>query len=348
MQKRFFNLLGQDIKIAMRNYFHVVVIVLALLMSAVIHFVVPSEMKLTPNEIFYDATEGQVLTSLLDELGVESERIYQGRQALVDTVTNDSGFIGIVMEGTLERAEFTIYHQGSEAAQTLNLFDASLETILASMRGEDNALPLRVLYLRDRTEPIPLNLQMIPLIIVLEAVLLGFLLIAVMVFQDKEEGGVRAYRVSPAGTLEYILSKSVVNMLLALLYSIIIIVSTIGVKVQYLPVLLLILLASFLMTSIGLAVSVFFKNLEEFLFVGVFLMSILGLPMVSYMSPSFAPRFLTILPSYAVLFGIREILFTTGKGGFILQTLLVLLVQSLLFFGIGYMAVRSRLMKEGR
>lgn len=159
MQKRFINLLEQDIKIAMRNYFHVVVIVLALLMSAVIHFVIPSEMKLTPNEIFYDATEDQVLTSLLAELDVGRERIYQSRQTLVDVVTNDSNFIGIVMEGTLEKAEFTIYHQGSEAAQTLNLFDASLETVLASLRGEENGLPLKVLYLRDRTEPIPLNKQ---------------------------------------------------------------------------------------------------------------------------------------------------------------------------------------------
>jgi len=252
------------------------------------------------------------------------------------------------MEGTLEKARFIIIHQGTESVEILNVLDATIEETMNIIRGKSETIGHRVEYIRDKTNPIPFNKNMIPIMIVTEAVMLGFLLIAVMVFQEKEEGSVRAYRVSPGRTMEYILSKVTVNVLLALVYGSLVVIFTMGFNVNYLGLLSIILLSSLLMTLVGLSVSVFFKNLQQFLFIGVFILALAGMPVASYMNPSFSPSFMTWLPAYPVLFGIREALFPTGKVGFITSLNLVLGIESLVFFLISYWAVRKKLMKEGR
>lgn len=348
MIKRFFILVKQDLLVALRNYFHYAILFLVLLMVVVVNFVIPQEVKLTPTEIFYDGTINKVFESYLLQEGVEQDRIFQSKNELIEKVKEQNNRIGIIMEGTLENAVFTTIHQGSESTEILNVLDATIETTLDQMRGVVAQTNHRIEYLRPKSAAISFNKNMIPLFMVAEVIMLGFMLIAVMVFQEKEEGSVRAYRVSPGGVLEYILSKAVVNLILALVYGGLVVLFTMGLKVNYLALFSVIVLANFLMTLIGLSISVFFRSLQEFLFVGVAILAITALPMISYLTPSFAPKFITWLPSFPVLFGIREILFPSGKVGFIASLNWVLLVESILFLGISYFAVLSKLMKEGK
>lgn len=348
MFSRFINLLRQDIKVTIRNNFHFVILFLAALMIILINFVIPKHVKLTPNEVFYDNSENKVLEHFIVQKGIDKSRIFQSREELEEEVERNDNAIGIIMEGTLDNAKFIIIHQGSESTEILNVLDSTIESTLNIIRDSANTNNFRVDYLRPKTEPIPFNKNMIPIIVVTEAVMLGFLLISVMIFQEKEEGSVRAYRVSPGGTLEYILSKAVANILLAVIYSGLVIIFTMGFSVNYLYILLIVILSSFLMTLVGLSISVFFKNLQEFLFVGVFIITIAGLPMVSYLNPSFAPSFITWLPAYPVLFGLREVLFPSGKGDFVTSLNLILLAECAVFLVISYLTTHKKLMKEGK
>ena len=348
MLKRFVNLFKQDLTVAVRNYFHIVILALAALMIVLINFVFPASVKFTPNELFFDNSEGKVLESFEIQRGVDKSRFYQSREELMKAVEKNNASIGIIMEGTLQNARFTIIHQGTESEEIINVLDATIEEALDRIRGIEEKAGHRVEYLRPRTEPIPFNKNMIPVMVVTEAVMLGFLLISVMVFQEKEEGSVRAYRITPGSTLEYILSKAAVNLMLALVYALIMVVFTSGFNANYPAVILTVVLASFLMTMLGLAISVFFRNLQEFLFVGVFVLAVCGLPIASYFTPSFTPEFFTWIPSYPVLFGLREALFPTGKEGFIAASNLLLLVEGLVLLGIGWRAVHIRLMKDDK
>jgi ABC-2 type transport system permease protein/fluoroquinolone transport system permease protein len=338
----------QDSKIALRNYFHLVILILAVLMSLIINFAIPEEVKLTPTELFFDNTPGKVFQEYLISEGVERDRFFNTREALKEEVRKKDNSLGIIVEGELDRARVTIIHQGTESEEILNLLDATIESALDRIRGIERESNHRVEYLRPKSAPVPFNKNTIPVIVFMEAIMLGFLLIAVMVFQEKEEGSIRAYRVSPGGTLEYILSKATVNMGLGVIYATLLVMFTMGFRVNYLALLALVALSSFFITMLGLAVSAFFRNLQEFLFVGVFILSILAFPVGSYYSPAFSPDIITWLPSYPILFGVREILFPTGKTGFIASLNLLLIAESLGMLLISYLVVKRRLMKEGR
>lgn len=348
MLRRFLNLFMQDIIVALRNYFHIVILVLVTLMILFINFAVPEKVKLTPTEYILDKTEGKVFEKYLIEEGADSTRFFNSRDDLIDKVQKDSNSLGIIIEGDIQTPKVTIIHQGTESTEILNVLDATIENALDTIRKTARETNSKVLLLREKSKPIPFNKNLVPIMLVTEAVMLGFLLIAVMVFQEKEEGSIRAYRVSPAGTIEYILSKAAVNTLLALLYSVILVTFTLGTKVNYLGLILLIFVSSLFVTLLGLSVSVYFRTLQEFLFVGVFFMSILGLPIASYLSPSFAPSFITWIPSYNILFGLREVLFSTGKAQFLFSLIIILAVESIILLGISYWSVRRKLMKEGR
>ncbi len=350
MLGRYVSLFQQDLKVTLRNGFSYVVLILAAILVAVVDFAVPSEVKLTPTELFVDLTEGRVFESVLRREGVEEARILRSREELTREVEKTRSGIGIVVEGDLENPRFTVIHQGTEAPENLNLLDATLEGLVRVMRGAESPTGSDIEYLRPRAgaTPVPFNKGLVPLIMVFEVVMFGFMVVAVMVFEEKQEGSIRAIRVSPARPLEYILSKASVNVLLALVYGALVVTFTVGPGVDYPRLFLLIGAAALLMTLVSLSVAVFFGNVSEFLFVAIVFMAVFSLPMVSYLLPSFAPAFVTWIPSFPVVFGVREILFPTGKEGFLAPMVGMVLAETAVFLAASHWAVTRKLMREGR
>jgi fluoroquinolone transport system permease protein len=103
-----------------------------------------------------------------------------------------------------------------------------------------------------------------------------------------------------------------------------------------------------LMTMFSLAVAVFFRNLSEWFFVGVAILLVNSLPMFSYAMPSFAPAWVTLIPSYPAVFASRDVLFYGSGLLAISPTVLYLVVLNLLALAAAYAAVRFKLLEEGR
>ncbi len=348
MLKRFVNLFNQDVKVVIRNKFLTVVLLLAFVIAGLINFVIPEDVKITPKELFFDNTTERIWEKELIKRGMEIDRFYYSRDELHKAVQEDKNSLGIIAEGSLEDTTFTIIRQGTETQEIINVLDATLENGVRELRNLENAEGFGVEFLRSRSEPIPFNKNLIPVVLVFEVVMLGFLIIAVMIFQEKQEGSIRAYRVSPGGVLEYIFSKAAVITLLGLVYGGIIVLLTRGFGIDYLSLTILIVLTSTLITLMGLLLSVFFRNISEFFFAAIAILIASGIPAISYMYPSFAPPFMTWIPSYPVVFGVREILFSTGKEGFLAPLIWVLLLENAVLFAASSWAVRRKLLKEGR
>ena len=179
-----------------------------------------------------------------------------------------------------------------------------------------------------------------------EVLVLGFLFVAVFIFQEKSEGSIRAYRVSPGGTATYILAKTLVFMALGVVYGLGLVTAAMGFSVNYGALLLLIVLGVNLYTFLGISVAVFFRNISEWFFTGVLLLAINMAPLASLMFPMFSPRWLTWLPSYPVVFGLSEALFPSGRS--ILPLAGLLAVENVLAYTLCYVLTRQKLMKEGR
>jgi ABC-2 type transport system permease protein/fluoroquinolone transport system permease protein len=204
-----------------------------------------------------------------------------------------------------------------------------------------------VIQLRPTAGKVPFNRGIVPLVITFDVVLLGFMFVAVMVFQEKQEGSIRAFRITPGRPLEYIISKASVNILLGLLYTFLLILVVTGIPDRLFLLVVVVILCSLLMTLTGLLLSVFFNNLSEFLFVAVFISALFTLPMISYFQPSFAPSYLQAIPAYPVLFGLREILFPTGNEALIASVIRTLTAETVIVAIAAYGAVQRKLMKEG-
>ncbi|MDI6713388.1 MAG: hypothetical protein QMD96_09135, partial [Anaerosomatales bacterium] len=175
MFRRFVNLFQQDLKVTLRNGFYYVVLILATVIIVVINFAVPREVKLTPTELFLDLTQHKVFENTLRGQGVEEAWIFHSREELTREVAKTRNGIGIIMEGDLENPRFTVIHQGTEAAKNLNLLDATLEGSVRVMRGAASLTGSEIQYLRPKATPVPFNKGLVPLIMIFEVVMLGFL-----------------------------------------------------------------------------------------------------------------------------------------------------------------------------
>lgn len=342
--KRILTLIRQDLLLSWRNGLVFFTGILLLIMVALI-WLLPESLNAEATEVIYDGSPDKQLESFLRRAGAGDEVFAGSPQELRAILEDSNRGIGVVYEGDLQDPHFRLLTVGRLAQENVNLMKATLDTLVRTMRGAPPPGEFQVQLLRAPGEPVPLNLNFVPVALVFEVVLLGFTFGAVMIFQEKQEGVNHAYRVSPATTLDYILSKNVMFTAMSIVYGGLLLLAAFQLQADYGRIMLLIVLTSSLMTLVGLAIAVFFNNISEWFFVGVGVLVLNMLPVFSYSIPTFAPQWLTWIPSYPVLFGAREILFPTGKGGFMTPLVVQLLLFNLIAFGLSYLAVDRKLMK---
>lgn len=337
-------LLRQNLVLAHRNGFFLVVVGLALLLSILVNFVVPGEVSPAAKQYVVDLTEeGRVGTGLRL---FKPEWLLDSEADLLAKLGQDREAVGVVFRGNLAAPEAVVYHPGGMPTRTVRAVEPVISAVWNAVHGMSQPVVHRTESLRPGVSKPAYNKSLVPAILVMEVVFLGFFFVAVMVFQEKAEGTIKAYRVSPAGGWQYILAKVLANLAVALVYGALIVLLTLGFKVDYLRLLLLIAVASFLMTMVGLLLGVFYSGVSDFIYAALVVMLVMGLPMGAYLFPSFRLAFFDYLPTYPLLFGTREILFPTGRTDFLGTFLLPLLWQAVVVTLLTRWVVERRLMRE--
>jgi hypothetical protein len=341
--KRFITLLKQDFIVSFRNG-HIWVILLLLAVMITLVFVIPEEPGTDHKEVFLDAAESGEIKEILTARGADPSLFRQNRESLMEEIKSTPGTIGIIAEGTIENPTFTFAYYGDIPDKNLNLLRASMEFLLDTQKDAEYSLE----YLRPKAEPIPMNLFGVPVFIVFEVVLLGFLLSAVLIFQEKQEGSIRAYRVSPGGAALYLASKTLLFVVLSIFYGGLLIAVSLGGEVNYGKVILLVVLSSSLMTMLGILAASFFNGLSDWFIIGLIILLMNILPIFSYLMPGFAPEYIKWIPSYHLIFAMRELIFPTGGTGAFNTALINLLWQNGLMFIVSLFVVKRKLMSERR
>jgi ABC-2 type transport system permease protein/fluoroquinolone transport system permease protein len=341
--RRFGSLLSQDLVLAWRNGHVAVVVAIALLMIALIIFL-PAELSSGPNEYLLDELSGAPVRDALIDLGADVQGLPESRSSFDDLLSANPNATGVIVGGTVDRPEVEIIQRTAMPEESINLLTATLDLVLRSLQvGELPTAPVE--RLRPQAAVIPLNLSGVPVFLAFEVGILGFLLVAVFVFQEKQEGTVRAYRVTPAGLAAYLASKASVFTILGLVYGVAVVLVGFGAAVNW-PVLLgLLVWASLFMTIFGLGFAVWFDNLSHWFFPGLALLVLNMLPFFAYIYPVFNPTWLRFIPSYSLVFALREVLFPTGDAELVRQTL----VTGIAWLGgaivFASASVRARLLK---
>lgn len=111
-----------------------------------------------------------------------------------------------------------------------------------------------------------------------EALVLGFLFVSVGVFEERREGTVRAYRMSPGGQARWIGAKLLLWTALSFLYVVMMLALSLSFR-HWGLYLLVALPGALLMTELGLAVAVWYRSISEWFLPGVAVLSINMVPM---------------------------------------------------------------------
>ncbi|MBM7614464.1 ABC transporter permease [Alkaliphilus hydrothermalis] len=343
--KTFFNLFKKDMVIALRNALVWVLMGTLVLLVVSVKFLIPEDFQQDQAQYIYDNSQGKVLQQIHLQMK-EADNLVASREALDQALEDNPYSIGIVYEGTIENPKFTIIHQSQIDPRRQKLIDASLGALVKGIRGVQDEGEYQVKYIRPPGEVIAKNKTAVAALLTFEVLILGFLFIAVFMFQEKNEGSLRAYRISPSGISQYIFSKVSVFLVIGLIYGISFVLLTLGVSVDFVNLSILIILGVTLYTLLGMIVAVYFNNISDWFFAGMGILILNMLPIISYGFPVFAPKWITWIPSYPIIFAFSEVLFPTGRT--FASLILMLALGNIVVYGACHLVVESRLMKEGR
>ncbi len=347
MIKQFLNVFIRDWLLTIRNGLLWFVLIFLLLLIIMVRFVIPEQIELTEEQYITDLTEQKQFLGFMQQKGMSESEIIADEETLDEMMSKNKNAFGIVIRDRNERTEITIKSHGEIAERNINLIKASFNSMIRMMEGRTNYSLIKFRVLRENIPIIPLNKSFIPVFLIFEIIVLGFFFIAVQVFDEKMEGSVNTYRMSPSGTINYIMSKNLVFLILGIIYGLSFILLTIGSGINYLYLFILLILGLSFMTILGLAVAVFFKNLSEWFAMGMFVMIIVMLPTFSFMYPVFAPPYITYIPSYIMIFTAREIIFPSGNESMIHMNLLILFIETIIIYFIAHILVNKKIMKAG-
>ena len=345
MTNRLLNLIRLDGKLLWRNKFIHVSIIVAVLFIILINFLIPSKAKVGVAEYIFDDTRGSIFTEFLQR-EIDTKYIMESEEQLRTRIQEDPNSVGIILKGSPEKPRAIILQQGNENPKSIKLLKISLDQVWVDEGGVLRPTVHSLNYLFPKATQIDFNLSLLPIFIALESVILGFYFAAVMIFQEKDEGAIKAYRISPGGTIEYIVSKLAVNVALALLSALLIVIGTVGFNAQFGKLMVLIVVSAAILTLLGLGIGVFLKSLSSFIYPALVVASIMSLPMAAYLYPAFNISFIGVITTYPVMFGLREILFPTGRPDFYTSILGVLIPQLVIVVILSYFAVKKRFMQE--
>ncbi len=316
MLSRLWTNFKRDNLINWRNGFVAITALVALVYIALVRWIIPGDLQSTPELFIYDATSDQL--TAIDAEGRDELKltIVESEAALREAMEDNQNSVGITVADGDPVPEVTYFFQAYHSPQVHNLFVAMTEARLGELYrvSPRPAAESRVLRANAEAYDVPLNLLMVPSLLFSDPTLIGMVFIAVLIFMEKDEGTVRAYQVTPGRIWEYLLSKALTMGLLAMLFALIFVTGTVGVRGPNWPALLaLLLLGAVLGTLLGAIVAIHFDNISQYMFPAILLMLFMSVPGIAYFVPAFSPAWLRWMPTYPLVFGLREAIFPAGN-----------------------------------
>lgn len=337
MWKRLWALWRCDLRLNWRNGFVLVTVAVALVYAALLLGLVPEQANVKPMVYLLDETADQrYLRFALEQAASDAAKVtaVSDEAALQAALTDDRYGVGVALRdvpapSALRHAR--LYFQAYHHQQVQKLAALALEEQLRQVYGlpSEGVVDVRTTYLRSADLPaVSFRDALAPLLLFSDPALIGLVFIGVLIFVAKDEGALRAYLVTPGRTWEYLLSKALGLATLAVLFALILAPLTLGLRPHYGHLLALMVASGLFSSLLGAWIAVRFDNLSQFLFPAVGMVLLLGLPGVSYFAPSFSPWWLRIIPTYSLIFGLREAAFPTGDPWIVWRGVLILLACS--------------------
>lgn len=310
----------KDVKLSAQSFYTYILLVFAAAFVVTVVFLIPEEYSQDTTMYVHVGSGGTEVEDILNELEAEEIPIVDSRDEIIENMKKDRSSIGLDISMVNEKMIMEFITQGYESERLIHILQAH---VMGGAAIEEGQKPNSMITKLESSQPdIPVSKGMLPVFLVMESALMGFFMVAAYVFQDKEEGTIKAYAVSPATIWQYLLSKTAVFILFGWISGLLVTISIMGPDIQYLQFILLLTAASAFGTVLGLIAAGLFGSFTKAMNVIFVVAFVLGITVVSYYMPSFSPIYIKILPTYPMMFAFREVLFPTGNPGLVYTNIL--------------------------
>ncbi len=324
----------RDLKVSYRTFYVYIEIIMALIVVAVVLFVLPENFESRSRlHLFADPA----LESSLSEKFIRGEAATEiflapSREDILTALASDRSSQGVVLtQGNGSGVEFEVILQGYEGEAMRNLIEASMKgMILQKMPGFESGT--KVITTDPDAQRLSDRVSFLPMYLLLNSAFMGLFIVAAYVFMDKEEGTIKALTVTPVSVRDYLLSKLGVMLFTGLLTGLLVTVLVARLEVNYFYLILVLIAGNLFGTVLGLFIASFYNSIISSLGAMYVVIMILAMGGVAYYMPSFSPLAVRLLPSYPLLFPLRETFLERPDVGYILMITGAFLVGSAVLF----------------
>lgn len=223
------------------------------------------------------------------------------------------------------------------------------KNIIAASHGNVNMTQLikkvdtqDVRYLKSR-DNLDNRQNFMPIVVVLMNGIMGMLIVIAYICIDKTEGLIKALRVSPFKMSSYLFSKIMVVLTTSVLSTLIITVPVMGTQPNYLLLVITTVILTILSCSIGLIIASFFKDLKSSFGVIMLVCVLFFVPIITYIVPSFCPKWIVIFPTYYMMESIKETLLLNMDLSYVLLTNIGMVLATLILFNLANIRYKKAL-----
>ena len=335
----------KELILATRSFYFYIELFLAVVLLAVLLFAIPEHGHTMETRYLYfdlpqpaavamtdyllqEDLDGSLESVTLDAGGesfdaqmieTDSEYLYiLGSEADVKQLADVKRNVGCVVSlDSGNQLHYKYYLQGYESQRLKNIISVLLNEDSGVMQQRFDSQPVRVLS--TGVEPLNDRENALPPLLAFNCSLMGMFIMAAYVFLDKKEGVINAYAVTASSVSRYLLSKTFVIMLTAVVSGLIVVIPVMGFSVNYGLLLLLLLTSGFFGSVLGLLVASFYQNITKAFATIFLLLMLMMVPAIAYFLPGWSPAWVSFIPSDPIIKGFREIL---TPGGDVLYALL--------------------------
>ncbi|HSH02770.1 MAG TPA: ABC transporter permease [Anaerolineae bacterium] len=190
-------------------------------------------------------------------------------------------------------------------------------------------------------QQIPLRERLVPLMVIfiLMTEMLG---VASLISGEVEAGTIRALLVTPLRVEGFFVAKAVMSVGLAFGQAMIILVAVGGVGERPLPLIATILCGAILVTGIGFMVGSVARDMMSVMAWGMVFMIVLSIPLTTLLMPGLLGPWIQVLPTYYLADTMHQLSNFEAGWSDVSGNLLILLVYSVVFLGVGMVALRRK------
>ena len=342
-------LVKKDFTLYFRNQFFAFVTILALVFYAVIYFVMPDSVDETLEFAMFAPNIPAVFSEELEAEGIVIFEL-KSAAALQMAVAAGDYNVGAVLPGDLterlvagESAEIQLYFASDFPEEFKELYRAFFLELGFMVAGR----PLNIDVTEEVLGPdlagqqIAQRDRMLPLfaIFILMVEMLG---LASLISSEIESRTLQALLITPLRVEGLFVGKGLFGVGLAFVQAFLLMAVTGGLNHQPILIVLVLLLGSLLATGVGFLIASVAKDMMSVMAWGVLGIVLLAIPSFTVMIPGIVTTWIKVIPSYYLVDTVHRVVNFGAGWGEVGLNLLILLVYSAAFFGLGIVALQRR------